>query len=231
MLDIRIPDHEIQTIVELLKKWPNDIPAAIANGLNATGRYVKEEVKKLMPTEIDKPTPYTLNAFQLNIAKRDNLVAWVGYKTYGDGGKHYLEPMALGMSRRLKKIEKRQANNLFMVPSVLKKKDQYGNIAPQTYRKEMQILKNLLSGQKDAQYFYIPKKGLYLRPRRKKVKGRGRTTITGLPRVQWAEKSAPPRYSKAFRFYEHAERLTKQIYIQKIQQAVQDKINFRRSRP
>ena len=46
------------------------IPSAIAKGLNLTGEDINKRLKLTMPTYIENPTPFTLNAFGLTFASK-----------------------------------------------------------------------------------------------------------------------------------------------------------------
>tara|TARA_R110002020_G_scaffold249420_1_gene463355 strand:+ start:77 stop:685 length:609 start_codon:yes stop_codon:yes gene_type:complete len=48
----------------------NRIPSAIAKGLNLTGEDINKRLKFTLPQYIDRPTPFTLNAFGLTFASK-----------------------------------------------------------------------------------------------------------------------------------------------------------------
>lgn len=111
------------------------IPFATANALTQTAHRVRDAEKAEMVRVLDRPTPFTLNAWQVVPARKDTLVAEVVHKYLpGAGGRHYLAPQIEGGPRPMKRFEQ----NLLradigagafeaVIPARTAKKDAYGN--------------------------------------------------------------------------------------------------------
>lgn len=83
------------------------LPFATAKALTATAFDVRDEEKKEMLRIFDRPTPFTMNAFQVVPARKSTLVAEVTTKApVGMGGFHYLRPQIEGGGRPMKRFER-----------------------------------------------------------------------------------------------------------------------------
>ena len=87
-----------------LAGMPRQIPYALANGLNATGRRVKDAELSAMPEVFDRPTKFTLNSLQLTIARAPagpmEVSVW-----FKGAANHYLLSQVEGGPRTLKAFE------------------------------------------------------------------------------------------------------------------------------
>lgn len=91
------------------------LPFSTSLGLNrATGRC-RDEVMKVMLNVLDRPTPFTLEAFAVKFATKRNLTAYLYAKPKQD---QYLAPLVFGETETKKHI----------VPGKNAKLNQYGNL-------------------------------------------------------------------------------------------------------
>lgn len=109
--------------VAQVTRWLTDIqkkqiPFATANALNDTAFAARSELMKQAPQKLDRPTPFTVKAFQVQKAKKLNLAAvvFVEPKRY-----EYLKYQIDGGTREAK-------GKGVGLPTANKKLDQYGNI-------------------------------------------------------------------------------------------------------
>ena len=112
--------------------------AAIATALTRAGKYAQDQIKLQMQQDLDRPTPYTLNALRLWPARADNLVATVGFRDDGTGGRNannYLLPNVEGGARVPKRVEaalraiKALPEGWYAVPGQGAALDSYGNMS------------------------------------------------------------------------------------------------------
>lgn len=111
--------------------------AAVATALTRSGKYAQEHLRQRMRQDLDRPTPFTLNALRLWPARADHLVATVGFRDDGRGGvnaSHYLNPNVEGGARVAKRVEaalraiKALPDGWFAVPGQGARMDSYGNM-------------------------------------------------------------------------------------------------------
>lgn len=106
--------------------------------LNRTARDAREAVRDEMKRVFDRPTRWSLNAFQIETATRSRLVATVVQK-YAAGGRAprtWFNPNVYGEARRAKAFENALASRLglpigstFFMPGSGAKLDRYGNVS------------------------------------------------------------------------------------------------------
>ena len=125
--DTRQIEAKITAMIE------KQLPFASAMALNDTAEAVRKAEQKEMESVFDRPTPYTLNAFFVQRASKNNLVSVVERKPQA-GSRHYLEIEQAGGVRGSKAIEQLLAMKLPTTKSVLAaipaegaKLDRYGN--------------------------------------------------------------------------------------------------------
>ena len=81
------------------------IPFAASKSLNETGKVLLSVNKREMRKQFDNPVRYTLNAFYMKPARKNNLVMSIRRKSK-PSGKHYLEVQHKGGARPMKGVEK-----------------------------------------------------------------------------------------------------------------------------
>lgn len=108
---------------------------AMAVALTRTAHDIRKAEQGEMAQVFDRPTPFTLNAVQVNAASTRHLVAEVFIKTDGDDPRpRYLSPEIYGGKRLHKRMEGLLISAGLMnrgeyaVPSVATKLNSYGNI-------------------------------------------------------------------------------------------------------
>lgn len=115
--------------------FARQMPFATALALTRTAQKIREAERVEMQRAFDRPTPYTLNAFQVVPATKASQVAEVKYK---DGplyaSKHFLEVQVEGGSRGKTGLERRLQFDLqrvgafdALIPTRAAAKDRYGN--------------------------------------------------------------------------------------------------------
>lgn len=127
---ITIKVDGLDELLSSLKGMERQIPYAIANGINAVARLVKEAERQEMISVFKSPTPYTLNSLRLTPAKAPrSIVATVFFKDPPNLSQkgHYLLPQVEGGARPLKPYEMGLGGK-FTTPGKGLKLDQYGNL-------------------------------------------------------------------------------------------------------
>lgn len=112
-------------------------PTAMRNALNDVAFMAKDAVVARMKTDLDRPTPYTLNAMAVEKASKDKLTARVHFKDPErlSESQHYLYPTTYGVMRGFKKFEaalyaKRiLPSGWYAVPGKDQPLDSYGNVS------------------------------------------------------------------------------------------------------
>lgn len=115
----------------------NLYPTAMRNALNDVAFMAKAAVVKQMKTDLDRPTPFTLNAFYVDKASKENLSAKLRFQdpTRLSESQHYLYPTTYGVMRGFKKFEaallaKRLIPSGWLtVPGKDQPLDAYGNVS------------------------------------------------------------------------------------------------------
>lgn len=90
------------------------LPYATARALTATAHQVRDAVKADMQAKFDRPTPFTMNAWQVVPARKDKLTAEVKLKDQigAMSPNHYLETQVHGGIRPAKPMEQTLAYRL-----------------------------------------------------------------------------------------------------------------------
>lgn len=124
-------------------------PFAIALALTRTAQDVRANTISRMQRVLDRPTRFTLNAFKVVPARKNDPTAVVGFRSFtrtAAGVRSYLEPVEFGGPRPPKRFEVllRQAGILdadeFTVPARGTRLNASGNVAASRY---VQILSQL----------------------------------------------------------------------------------------
>lgn len=112
-------------------------PTAMRNALNDVTFLAKEAVVAKMKTELDRPTPFTLNAFYVDKASKDKLSTKLRFQdpTRLSDSQHYLYPTTYGVMRGFKKFEAALfakgliPSGWLTVPAKDQPLDAYGNVS------------------------------------------------------------------------------------------------------
>lgn len=116
----------------------NQIPFATALALTKTAQDIRAAERTEMQRVFDRPTPFTLNAFEVIAARKDSLVAEVRYKEgHPYARRHFLRVQAEGGGRPLAAWERhlRDSGALMglglspaaIIPARGARRDAYGN--------------------------------------------------------------------------------------------------------
>lgn len=131
MITIRLKGVEA-TLKNLEKIRADQIPFATAKALTDTAKLVRDKTVATMKGVFDKPTPFTLNAFQIRPATKSNLTAKVEFKYERLG---YMRTQVEGGTRGRKRSESALQKTGIMqsgqhwVPGKGARLNQYGNIS------------------------------------------------------------------------------------------------------
>ena len=87
------------------------VPFAASKALNETGKVLMAVNKREMRKQFDKPVKYTINAFYMKRAKKNNLNMLIARKSK-PAGKHYLDVQHKGGMRPRKGVESMMNNSL-----------------------------------------------------------------------------------------------------------------------
>lgn len=130
---IRIEMKGLQDVLKNLERTRVDqIPFATAKALNDTAKMVRERTVETMRSVFDRPTPFTLNSFQIRPATKTNLTARVEFK---HERLSYMRTQVEGGTRRPKRSESALQKKGIMragqywVPGQGARLNQYGNIS------------------------------------------------------------------------------------------------------
>lgn len=126
----------------------DQVPFAIALGLTWTAKDVLAAETRTIRQVFDRPTPFSVNAFQIYPATKTKLVASVGQKGLGGGNnaRHWFDPEVHGGPRVHKAFERHliavgaMPSDRWAMPTRVCPKDAYGNVRGSIY---MQILSDL----------------------------------------------------------------------------------------
>jgi hypothetical protein len=145
MYKIDFDSEKLKAIKEQLKgiekkKWGKILSYATTE----TAFYVRNKLKKEMPTYIDRPSPYTLNSIFVDKGTGKDPEAVVQWRkpSGGTSGGRYLLPQVDGGGRETKRFENAlvfrggKARNDKAVPTDAAPKDAFGNV-PGSYIKRM----------------------------------------------------------------------------------------------
>jgi hypothetical protein len=126
----------ISDMDDLAKK---QVPFALSRALNKTAEDMKAEMVREMPSRMDRPTPFTMNALYIRYANKGRLAAEIGYKDKSQAGKgnpaaNWMQPQVEGGPRNIKRFERAlQMRNIlprgmYIAPGEACPLDAYGNI-------------------------------------------------------------------------------------------------------
>ena len=76
---------DVKDLQRKLSKAKRQIPFAVKGGLDATAFDAQRAVKKALPIALDNPLKYTIKGVQVEKAKKDTLIATVGFAGKGFG--------------------------------------------------------------------------------------------------------------------------------------------------
>ena len=197
------------------------LPFALARGLNDTAADVRKAEVETMKRVFDRPTPYTLNAFQIKPATRSNPVAVVEQKEQA-GRRDYLHREVMGGPRKSTAIETLLRQRLpvagiltAVLPADNARLDQYGNWSNGQRNEVLSALGAMrdstsnrtarsLKRKKNPSKFFVPMSGLP--PAIYERTGRGQL------KVILAFTTAAPVYTPRFPFYQVAEDTARQSF-------------------
>lgn len=162
--DLHPAGISIDTIIEaklqrFLHLGEKPILWAVADAMTSAGADSQQHLRRVTPSYIDRPTPFTLRAIGRwpGYVKPPRLSQWVGFKAVrGGSAGHYLEPIVFGGSRRQKRSEQRLNNagvrERFLMPTGLSpaRLNRYGNVSSGTYTQVLSQLKALSGPGVDA---------------------------------------------------------------------------------
>lgn len=125
-------------------------PTAVA--MTRTARLAEQELKRVTPSFIDRPTRWTLNSTFIKPAQPDRLEVTLGFKDYSSKGvpaANYLQSIAGGHPRAIKPYEARLRSRgllgpgQFAVPTGIapNRFNQYGNLPASDYLRILSRLK------------------------------------------------------------------------------------------
>lgn len=126
----------IANMDDLAKK---QVPFSMSRALNKTAEQVKAEMIRQMPSRMDRPTPFTLNALYIHYANKGRLTTEIGYKDKSQSGKgnpaaNWMQPQVEGGRRRIKRFERALQRigvlqpGMYIAPGDACQLDAYGNI-------------------------------------------------------------------------------------------------------
>ena len=148
---IRIEAPNMQREAHAAEAMARQMPFALSRALNDAAFAVRLTLREEMARTFDRPTPFTMNAWQVVPASRSNLHAEV--RTKDMPKRHYLDVQAEGGQRPRKRIEgaiDRRTDYAGIVAAVIPgdaaKLDRYGNWS----RAERNRVLSALGAQSDA---------------------------------------------------------------------------------
>lgn len=146
-IDVKVEAAAFKRSLTALEK--REFPYAAARALTFTAKDVQKNTVKRMQRVLDRPTRFTLGAFRVLPAKKNYLVAEVGFREFTStsaGFRSYLEPLEYGGPRPPKRFEKRlraigvMSDSEYAVPAKGFRLNAYGNIPSSRF---VQILSQL----------------------------------------------------------------------------------------
>lgn len=128
-----VTDNMPEVLARFQAVATRQLPFALSRALNDTATAVRTAEVEKMKAVFDRPTPYTLGAFQIRPSSKANLVAIVEQKEQA-GKRDYLKREAEGGPRRSTALEKLLSTKLAtsaiitaILPADNARLDQYGN--------------------------------------------------------------------------------------------------------
>lgn len=138
MMQIKVKPDFVD-VQKMLGAAAKQVRFASALALTKTAVDAREELRRVLPTIIDRPTRYTMSSMYVRKAKPSQLDAIVGFKdgyqNAPDESKHYLVALIRGGQRRTKRFEGRLimtgklSRGEHLVPTRLADIDQHGNVS------------------------------------------------------------------------------------------------------
>lgn len=216
--------------------FARQVPFATALALTRTAQKIREAEKAEMQSAFDRPTPFTLNAFQVVPANKETLAAEVRYKdTPLWTRKHFLEVQEAGGLRGQKGMEKRLMFGLpvpFPVWGIVPvfrgrfggaQADRYGNWATSERNRvlsQLQVQGDAFANstprslRRQSNRYFVPKHGL---PPGIYKRGPNSDIPILIARII----DGPPRYTPRFDFYGTASRTFAAVYDAEFEVAIQ----------
>ena len=122
----------VSSDIKSLSKWlsntqKKELPSAMRNALNDTAFETMKYMRRILPRNLDKPTPFTIRNLQFEKTDKKRLVSKVGFasptfgKPIGRGSAYYMKLLIDGGIRTPQRTS-------IAVPTKLYKTDKFGNI-------------------------------------------------------------------------------------------------------
>lgn len=123
---------------ELARRYPKQANRAMEKALDKTAYAIRDGLKAVLPVVFDRPTRWTMNAFQVTPTQNHNGIASVWFKDPA-AGRHYLLPEVEGGKRKLKGFERALGGQYFQ-PGRGAALDAYGNLSSGKIRQILSVL-------------------------------------------------------------------------------------------
>jgi hypothetical protein len=173
---------------QLLKE--REIPFATSKGLNGIAFNTNRHVKAVLPTYIDRPTKWTINALYVTKSTKKHLQASLEYRNWATKGTptvKIIHHLVYGGERRPKRSETllRQHGVIrqgqWLVPAPGAKLDAYGNVLKSDMSRMLSALQatldvNQRSKGEKRKVFFLSKSGKAIYKRQDRY-GRGRVAL------------------------------------------------------
>lgn len=165
-------DTNVPEVMSQLAKRSRQIPFATSLALTRIAHQIRDAQKLEMRAVFDRPTPFTMNAFQVVPAVKARLVSEVRYKDElnSTSPNHYLETQVRGGVRPKKRYEMRigaalnQYSFAAIIPTRNANRDRYGNWSAGQRMKVLSALTaqgDVLSNETAASRKRNPKRATY----------------------------------------------------------------------
>ena len=189
------------------------LPFALSQALNDTASDIRKAEVEKMKAVFDRPTPYTLNAFQIKPSTKANLSAVVEQKAQS-ANRNYLKRQAEGGPRKRTALESLLASRLAitgvlsaMLPADNARLNQYGNWSTGQRNEVLAAIGSMrdstsnrssrsLKRKKNPSKFFVPTSGL--------PEAIYERTASGQLRIILAFTASAPTYTARFPFEETA---------------------------
>ncbi len=225
MLQIR--DNAMSVAAEWERRTIRQLPFATARALTDAAFAARNAVRGEIARVFDRPTPFTLNAFQVRPATKVNQTAAIETKEMWRG--HYLSVQERGGQRPKKRVEENiegvhrgEFSLAAVVPAAAARRDAWGNWS----RGELNVILSNLGAQRDSRAnttaasakrarrkvsYFVPDPNSTLAKhvyRRSEVAGNVTLAVVGLIL------QSPPQYTARFNWREIAEKAAREAYPQ-----------------
>lgn len=153
-------------IADVLDRLGKDAPKALADAINHTSNQARIALREEMQSVFVSPTPFTLNAIAVDIARpRGDPEGSVFVKDTSSGKNNapteWFKPQVFG-GERVQKASERTLHSLgvlpagmYTVPAKAARRDSYGNMSRGQIVEIIASLKRSKDGAKDEKYFVI----------------------------------------------------------------------------